>query len=122
MVRPKVLTFALALTTAVPAEAETGVQANPDVPLSAIRFSAEGPKKHERQSFSFPIIEYVDQNGVRQHRKGIIASRVIAPDTVVGVGFFETTPKTHGYWGDLPPNVAPRRTKRAASVGLNWRF
>jgi hypothetical protein len=121
--RLRVLAFALAgLISAVPGEAETGSDIEAGAFTSTIRFSAEAPLQVQRRGFSFPVVEYIDERGTRQQRKGIIASKMIAPDTLVGIGLFETIPKSRGYWGDVPPNVAPRRSKRAASIGLNWRF
>jgi hypothetical protein len=122
MARLTVLTFATALVFAVPGEAQTSANVEANAPISTIRFRVEDPLQIERRGFSFPVVEYTDQTGVRQQRKGIIASRMIAPDTMIGIGLFETSPKTQGYWGDVPPNVAPRRSRRAAAVGLNWRF
>jgi hypothetical protein len=122
LARLRVLAFAVALTTAIPGEAETGGATEANAPISAIRFHAEDPIQVKSRGFSFPIVEYTDPRGVRQQRKGIIASKMIAPDTLVGIGLFETTPKSQGYWGDVPPNVAPRRSRRAAAIGLNWRF
>ena len=122
LARLRVLAFAVALTFAAPVEAETASAAEANAPTSAIRVHAEDPSQVERRGFSFPIVEYTDPNGVRQQRKGIIASKMIGRDTLVGIGLFETTPKSQGYWGDLPPNVAPRRSRRAAAVGFNWRF
>jgi hypothetical protein len=121
--RLRVLAFALAgLVSAVPGEAETGQDVAAGAFTSTIRFSAEAPLQMQRRGFSFPVVEYTDERGARQQRKGIIASKMIAPDMMLGVGLFETTPKTRGYWGEVPPNVAPRRSRRAASIGLNWRF
>jgi hypothetical protein len=121
--RLRVLAVAFAaLISAVPAEAETRSGIEAGAFASTIRFSAEGPLQVQRRGFSFPVIEYIDERGARQQRKGIIASKMIAPDTMVGIGLFETTPKSRGYWGDVPPNVAPRRSKRAAAVGLHWKF
>jgi hypothetical protein len=122
LARLRALAFAAALTFAAPGEAETGGAVEPNAPTSAIRFSAEDPLQIKSRGFSFPIVEYTDPRGVRQERKGIIASKTIAPDTLIGIGLFETTPKSQGYWGDVPPNVAPRRSRRAAAIGLNWRF
>ena len=123
MARLRVLAVAFAaLISAVPGEAETGTGINAGAFTSTIRFSAEAPLQVRRPGFSFPVIEYTDEHGARQQRKGVIASKMIAPDTMVGVGLFETTPKPRGYWGDVPPNVAPRRSRKAASIGLNWRF
>ena len=62
-----------------------------------------------------------EQRGARQQRKGIIAGKTIAPDMMAGIGLFETIPRTRGLWGDAP-NTAPRRSRKAASVGFNWRF
>jgi len=121
--RLRVLAFALAgLVSAVPGEAETGKDVAAGAFTWTIRFSAEAPLQIQLRGFSFPVVEYTDERGARQQRKGIIASKTIAPDMMLGVGLFETTPKTRGYWGEVPPNVAPRRSRRAASIGLNWRF
>lgn len=122
MSRLRVLAFALAMISAVPGEAETAAQTDANISSAMSRFHAEDPMRAERRGFAFPIIEYTDQTGTRQQRKGIIASKVIAPNTLIGVGLFETTPKTRGYWGDVPPNVTPRHSRKAVSVGLNWRF
>ena len=121
--RLRVLAFALAgLVAAVPGEAAAGADREAGAFSSTIRFSAEDPLQVQRRGFTFPVVEYVDERGSRQQRKGIVASKMIAPDTMVGIGLFETTPKSRGYWGDVPPNGAPPRSKRAASIGLNWRF
>jgi hypothetical protein len=122
LARLRVLALAVVLTTAVPGEAETGGAAEANAPISVIRFHAEDPIQVKSRGFAFPIVQYTDPRGVRQQRKGIIASKMIAPDTLVGIGLFETTPKSQGTWGDVPPNVAPRRSRRAAAIGLNWRF
>jgi len=121
--RLRVLPFAFAaLVSAVPGEAETGTGTVSNAFNSTIRFSAEGPLQVQRRGFSFPVVDYIDERGARQQRKGIIASKMIGPDASIGIGLFETTPKTSGYWGDVLPNAAPRRSRKAASVGLNWRF
>lgn len=121
--RLRVLAFALAgLVSAVPGEAETGKDFVAGAFTSTIRFSAEDPLQIQPRGLSLPVAEYIDERGARQQRKGIIASKTIAPDMMVGIGLFETTPKTRGYWGDVPPNLAPRRSRKAASIGLNWRF
>jgi hypothetical protein len=122
MARLTVLAFATALVFAVPGEAQTSANVEANAPTSTIRFRAEDPLQIERRGFSFPVVEYTDQTGARQQRKGVIASKMIAPGTLIGIGLFETSPKTQGYWVDVPPNVAPRRSRRAAAIGLNWRF
>jgi hypothetical protein len=121
--RLRVLTFAfVGLISAAAAEAGTDPDVAADAFTSTIRFSAEGPLQIERRGFAFPVIEYTDERGARQQRKGIIASKRITPDTLIGIGLFETTPKSRGYGADVPPNAAPRRSRKAVSIGFNWRF
>jgi len=122
MARLRVLAVAFAgLISAVPGEAETVVKPEASAPNSIIRFRAEDPIQVRQRGFSFPVVEYTDERGVRQQRKGIIASKIIAPNTLLGIGFYETAPKSRGMIGEPTSNLAPRRTKRAA-VGLSWRF
>jgi hypothetical protein len=122
MTRLKVLAVAFAgLLSAHTAEAQTTPEAGATAPSSLIRFKAEEPIQVRQKGFSFPVIEYTDERGVRQQRKGIIASQRIAPGTLLGIGFYETAPKSRGLVGEPPSNIAPRRTKRAA-VGLSWQF
>ena len=122
MTRLRVLAVAfVGLFSAVPGEAEPVSQPKTSAPTSIIRFRAEEPIQVGRRGFSFPVIEYTDERGARQQRKGIIASKMIAPGTLLGIGFYETSPKSRALIGEPPSNNAPRRTKRAA-IGLNWRF
>ena len=120
MARLRVPAFVLALVSAVPGVAEPGVQ--PDANASPLtgRLGGEAPFHIERRGFSFPVIDYVDQAGVRQQRRGIVAGRTIAPDTVLGLGFFETTPKSGRLIGD--PGSMPRRSRKAAAIGLSMKF
>ena len=122
MARLRVLAIAFAgLISAVPGQAETVSQSGALAPNTIIRFQAEDPIQVRQRGFSFPVVEYTDERGVRQQRKGIIASKMVAPNTLLGIGFYETSPKSRGLVGEPPSNIAPRRTKRAA-VGLSWRF
>lgn len=121
MARLKVLAVAFAGLFSAHAEAQTVPEAEASAPTSLIRFKAEEPIQVRQKGFSFPVIEYTDERGVRQQRKGIIASKVIAPGALLGIGFYETAPKSRGLSGDAPSNTAPRRTKRAA-IGLSWKF
>jgi hypothetical protein len=122
MARLRVLAVACAgLFSAVPGEAETVTQPEAGALTSVIRFRAEDPIQVRQKGFSFPVVDYTDERGAQQQRKGIIASKVIAPGTLLGIGFYETSPKSRGLIGEPQSNVAPRRTKRAA-IGLSWRF
>jgi len=121
MARLSVLTFAALAVTAAPAVAEPGSE-DPINALSSIsRIIGEPPTQVERRGFSFPVVEYRGPDGVVQKRRGIIAGKQVAPGTVLGVGIYETAPKMRGYVGDVPQNMAPRKSRRAA-VGLSVKF
>jgi hypothetical protein len=117
--RLRILTCA-AFAWALPAAAQkpsSNVSALPS--LSSIG-RATSPEV-QRPSVAFPVIDYSAPDGSSPMPRGIIAGRQIAPGTVLGLGIFQTTPKMHGYVGDVPQNMAPRRTKRAA-IGLSVKF
>ena len=76
---------------------------------------------HVRQrGFSFPTINYTSPTGETRQRKGILVGRQVAPNTLVGVGLFETLPRLRGY----SPEAAEGRAKgkRRAAVGMSLRF
>jgi hypothetical protein len=121
MARLKVLVVAFAgLLLASPGEAQT-IEAGASTPTSTIRFKAEDPIQVTKRGFSFPVVEYTDERGARQQRKGIIASKVIAPGALLGIGFYETSPKSRGLTGEPPTINGPRRSKRAA-IGIRGRY
>ena len=120
MTRASVLAFAT-IVWAAPALAEPPGQTDIRSLPTLSRFRGEPPARVDRRGLSFPVIEYSGPDGVLRTQRGIIAGKQVAPGTVVGVGLWETAPKAHGYVGDTPQNVAPRRSRRAA-VGLSWRF
>ena len=121
MVRLSVLAFATLALTAAPAVAEPGSQDSANTLSSISRIIGEPPTQVERRGFSFPVVEYRGPDGVVQKRRGIIAGKQVAPGTVLGVGIYETAPKMRGYVGDVPQNIAPRKSRRAA-VGLSVKF
>ena len=121
MRRLRILTFAAACAWGCPATAAD----KPSSTVSALpSFSAIGrttSPQAQRPNMAFPIIDYGAPDGSAPMPRGIIAGRQIAPGTVLGLGIFQTAPKTRGYVGDVPQNMAPRRSKRAA-IGLSVRF
>ena len=120
MTRLSILTFAAAVASALPAAAQkpsSTVSALPS--LSGIGRTTS--PQIQRPSMAFPVIDYSAPDGSPPMPRGIIAGRQIAPGTVLGIGIFQTTPKLHGYVGDVPQNMAPRRSKRAA-MGLSVKF
>jgi hypothetical protein len=121
MARLRVLTFAATVMMTVPVAAEPAGQASTNAIPSLSRMVGEPPAQVERRGFSFPIVEYRGPDGVWQQRRGIIAGKKVAPGTVLGVGIFQTAPKMRGYVGDVPHNIAPRKSRRAA-VGLSVKF
>lgn len=121
MTRLSVLALAAVSITAAPAIAEPGGTDSTRSLSSISRIIGEPPTQVERRGFSFPVIEYRGPGGVVQQRRGVIAGTKVAPGTVLGVGIYETAPKMRGYVGDMPPQVAPRKSRRAA-VGLKMKF
>ena len=121
MTRLRVLAFALALTFAVPGAAEP---AGPEANAATLtgRFGGDAPFYIERRGFSFPVIEYVEPNGTRQLRRGIVAGKTIAPETLLGVGLFETSPRSHPRISDPAHSDRQKRPRRAAAIGLSMRF
>ena len=121
MARLSVLTCAALAVTAAPAAAEPGVPESTNTLSSISRIIGEPPTPVERRGFSFPVIEYRGPDGVIQQRRGVIAGTKVAPGTVLGIGIYETAPKMRGYVGDVPQNLAPRKSRRAA-VGVRMKF
>jgi hypothetical protein len=120
MARLRVLAFALALTIAAPCTAGPAREEASILP-SMNRFSGIPPVQIRHRGFSFPIVEYIDQTGVRQQRRGILASKTVAPGTLLGVGIYETAPKRREFIGEMNSNPAAKR-KRHAAVGLSMKF
>jgi hypothetical protein len=121
MTRLSVLAFAATVIATAPAVAEPVDQDSTNSLSSISRIIGEPPTSVERRGFSFPVVEYRGPDGVVQQRRGVIAGTKVAPGTVLGVGIYETAPKMRGYVGDMPPQVTPRRSRRAA-VGLKMKF
>ena len=85
------------------------------------QFIPDDEPVHVRQrGFSFPTINYTAPTGETRQRKGILIGRQVAPNTLVGVGLFETAPKLKGY----SPEAAEGRAKgkRRAAIGMSLRF
>ena len=108
----RIATAILALSAcATPAVAQ-------EAPLS---FVTDDEPVHVRQrGFSFPTINYTAPTGETRQRKGILIGRQVAPNTLLGVGLFETAPRLRGY----SPEAAEGRAKgkRRAAVGMSLRF
>ena len=121
MARLRVLAFALALAFAVPGAAEPGP---PETNASTLtgRFGGDAPFHVERRGFSFPIIDYVEPTGERQQRRGIIAGKTIARDTLLGLGLFETTVRSRPMIGDPAGGNSQRRGRKSAAIGLKMKF
>lgn len=86
-----------------------------------LQFIPDDQPVHVRQrGFSFPTINYTAPTGETRQRKGILIGRQVAPNTLVGVGLFETAPKLKGY----SPEAAEGRAKgkRRAAIGMSLRF
>lgn len=121
MMRASILTFATTIVWAAPVLAEPAGQTSIQSLPTLSRFAGEPPAQVDRRGVSFPVVEYSGPDGILRTRRGIIAGKQVAPGTVLGLGIWETAPKTRGYVGDVPQNMAPKRTRRAA-IGVSWKF
>lgn len=118
----RALAFAATVAVSASAAAEPPDRGQSSALQSLSRFSGAPPMQIERRGFSFPVVDYADPSGQLQQRRGIIAGKTVAPNTVLGFGIFETAPKARGYVGDIPPSMAPPKRNRRAAVGLSMRF
>jgi len=116
------LAFAATMALSASAAAEPPDRGQSGALQSLSRFSGMPPIQIERRGFSFPVVEYADPSGQIQQRRGIIAGKSVAPNTVLGIGIFQTAPKARGYIGDIPASMAPPKRSRRAAVGLSMRF
>lgn len=102
--------LALSACAATPAAAQ-------GLPLS---FVPDDPVQVRQRGFSFPTINYTAPTGETRQRKGILVGRQVAPNTLIGVGLFETAPRFRGY----SPEAAEGRAKgkRRAAIGMSLHF
>lgn len=121
MARLRVLAFAATVACTAPAAAEPPGTPSINALPSLSRIGGNVPMQVERPGLSVPVFGYAEPVGLWQQRRGIIAGKEIARGTVLGLGIFQTTPKMRGFVGDIPQNLAPKRSKRAA-VGLSMKF
>ena len=70
---------------------------------------------------SFRINEVVSPDGARSKRRSIIAGVDVAPDTVIGIGLFDSMPKSRGRGPDPRLDGLSKRSRKAA-VGMTLRF
>ena len=110
----------VAMSASAAAEPTGPVSSSSIAPLS--RFTGAPPMQIERRGFSFPVVDYADPTGQIQQRRGIIAGKTVAPNTVLGFGIFQTASKARGYIGDVPTSMAPPKRNRRAAIGLSMRF
>ena len=121
MARLRALIVAATVVCTAPAAAEPASSSTASALSSLSRGGSTAPPQADRRNFSFPVFSYSEPNSLLQQPHGIIAGKEIARGTVLGVGIFQTAPKMRGYVGGVPPNMAPKRSKRAA-IGLSKKF
>jgi len=110
---------ALALVVAVQAQAqERDAGGGTALRQPAATFADGPPLTVPRRGFSLPVVEYTEPGGVRVQRRGIIASKELAPGASIGVGLLEFVPKSQGFSSE-PDGV---KRKRRAAVGLTVKF
>ena len=74
-----------------------------------------------RHGVRLPVIDYTGPTGGRERKSGIIAGVSIAPNTTVGVGFFNTRRAKSGVAPD-PQLDRTRRNSKKAAIGISLKF
>ena len=116
------LAFVATVAWTVPASAEPSSATMASNLSTLSRIAGESRPAGRLRAFAYPVTQYQNDDGFLQVNKGIIASKQVAPGTVLGVGLFRTAPKQRGYIGDMPPQMTPAKRTRRAAVGLSWQF
>jgi hypothetical protein len=78
------------------------------------------PKKPQRPSLKFRIVQDPIEDPKRVHNSGIIAQTEIAPGATLGLGLLRASPKKLGSGDWHLDRGAPR--SRKAAIQLQWRF
>ena len=121
MVRLTALWFVLPLLAA-PAAAQ-GIDRSGGSPFDKLsRMTGDPPVSISRPGFSFPVVEYREPDGTITVRKGVIASKEVAPGTLLGIGLFEFAPKMQPGYSPDQSTVTPPKRKRRAAIGLSVKF
>ena len=81
----------------------------------------EAPLTLRDRGISLPIIEYTDDKGIVQRRRGIVLGTEVAPNTLIGVGLFDRMPRNRNQAPVQDPLATPRRN-RGAAVGVTLKF
>ncbi|HEX6218884.1 MAG TPA: hypothetical protein VFZ35_06380 [Sphingomicrobium sp.] len=115
--RPLVLlAIVLAPTAAVPAFAQTAGD------RGALATSGRDLRLPVPQrNFSVRVSDVVSPDGSRRKRTAIIAGVEVAPDTMVGVGLFDSMPKARLRGPDPRLDGLSKRSRKAA-IGMTFRF
>lgn len=91
-------------------------------PAPIIRWAVPPEPRVSTPGVSLPVIDYVAPDGSLKIRRGIIAGKQIAPNATVGIGLFDTLPKTQRLTPfDNPLERKPKRSRKAA-VGFSLSF
>ena len=74
-----------------------------------------------RHGVRLPVIDYTGPTGGRERKSGIVAGVSIAPNTTVGVGFFNIRRAKSGLAPD-PQLDRTRRNSKKAAIGISLKF
>ena len=110
----------LALVAASPAVAQSSSLSGAR-PSDAWQIPHEAPPPLKNFRFALPASDHVEPDGSRTRQRGIVAGIEVAPQAVVGIGFFNRLSKRPAQPPDPSLDNGQRRSKKAA-VGLSLRF
>lgn len=110
------------LLAAEPAAAQSNAFSNG---LSENRWktSVEAEPRIARRGLKLPVISYTGPDGSLKLKRGIVAGIRIAPNANLGIGLFETLPKTkQSYKSSDNPMEKKQRRSRKAALGFSLDF
>ena len=92
-------------------------------PASPYRLSPTGEPtlRFSNKGFDFRVSEIVQPDGSSKRSRGVIAGMEVSKDAVIGIGFFEMTPKKQSIVGPSRLDEPTKRSRKAA-VGFTLNF
>ena len=79
------------------------------------------PRQSANPSFSIQVSDEFAPDGTQRQRRGILAGIDVAPQTTIGIGFFDSSPKMRGPGFESRIDSYSKKSRKAA-VGMSFRF
>ena len=115
---PPVLAFALlALSSSAADEPITPTSLS----ISSVKQLNEPRRFLPERGVRLPVVDYSGPTGAPERERGIVAGISLAPNTTLGVGFFNSRRAKSGLAPD-PQLDRTRRSSKKAAIGISLKF